>query len=168
MQRMRQSGATLQQIAEHFDISRQRVSRLLIKYYGSTDIQDLVTIRELAQMVGSTRRYINKLRHWGAITPAMVIGHGRTLWEPKTAVTVISYLDSLTCPVCDTPLSSNRQAYCSYSCYLEAHKYKNEPEYARRQHRQSVTNWLAAHPEEARQIEQRKQRKYREKKSAHR
>ena len=163
---MRQSGATLQQIAEHFDISRQRVSRLLVKYYGSTDIQDLVTIRELAQMVSSTRRYINKLRHWGAITPAMVIGHGRTLWEPKTAVTVISYLDSLTCPVCDTPLSSNRQAYCSHNCYLEAHKYKNEPAYARRQHRQSVTNWLASHPEQARWIEKRKQRKYRDKKLA--
>ena len=168
MHQMRQSGTTLQHIAEYIGVSRQWVSRQLIKYYGSTQIQDLVTIREFARMVGHTRRYINKLWHRGIIRPVQVIGRGRTLWGPESAVAAISYLDSLRCPICDTPLPSERQTYCSRGCYLETHKYKNMPEQARSRHRRSVAQWLTRHPEQARQIEQRKQRKYQAKKSTRR
>jgi hypothetical protein len=52
---------------------------------------------------------------------------------------------------------SNRPVYCSRECYLEAHRYKNQPEEAKRQQNERVKRWLVENPEKARQIQQRKQ-----------
>lgn len=166
--RMRQSGASLQQIASRFGITRQRASQLLVKYYGSTRIQDLLTSTDLIRLAGCTQRYICKLQRRGIIQPAKVVGRGRLLWKLETISTVIIYANSHRCRVCNRPLPSNRQVYCSRMCYIEAYKYKNMPEQARKLHRERVTKWIADHPEQARQIEQRKQRKYRAKKLARR
>ena len=168
MDRMRQSGTSLQQIASHFGITRQRVGQLLAKHYGSTRIQDLLTATELARLAGCTQSYIDKLQRRGVIQPAKVVGRGRTLWKPETTSTVTIYVDSHRCRVCNRPLPSNRQVYCCWACYVEACRYKNRPEQARRRQRESVAKWIADHPEQARQIEQRKQTKYRAKKSAER
>jgi len=97
------------------------------------------------------------LRLQGVIRPAMVVGHGRTLWKPETAAAVIEYIDRHPCPVCHQAVPSNRQAYCSPQCYLEARRYKNQPEEARRRHDERVARWLAGHPETAREIRQRGQ-----------
>lgn len=172
MHRMRQSAASLQQIANQFGISRQRVGSLLTKYYGSTRVGELLTVTELARLAGCLRNYIVKLRERGVIQPAKVIGRGRTrggtLWKPSTISTIITYIDSHRCLVCHQPLPSNRRRYCSPACYIEGHRYKNRPEEARRQQRESVARWIAGHPEQAKQIRQRSERKYLTKKSVER
>lgn len=163
---MRQSGATLQQIANHCGISRERVRKLLIKYYGSTRIQDLLTITELAHRAGCAQRYIYKLQYRGTIQPAKVIGHGRTLWEPETVATITLYIDSHRCRVCNKTVPSNRQVYCSKACSIKAPRYEKNPEQAWRLQKVRVAKWRASHPEQAREIQQRAEKKYRAKKAA--
>lgn len=90
------------------------------------------------------------------------------LWKPETIATIIIYIDRHRCPVCHQPLPSDRLVYCSRQCYLEAHRYKNQPEEKKRQHNEGVKRWLEEHPEKAKQIEQRKQARFQAKKSRQR
>jgi len=168
MHQMRQSGATLDRIGSRFGITRERVRQLLTKHYGSTRIQDLLTIAELARLSGCGYSYIDKLKRRGVIQPAMVVSHKKALWKPETIATITTYIDRHRCPMCHGPVPSNRQVYCSREHYLEAHRYKNQPEEARRRHNGRTAKWLREHPEEAKQIQQRKQRRQQAKKSRER
>ncbi len=154
---MRQSGATLDQVGSRFGITREGVRQILTKHYGSTRIQNLLTTTELARLTDCGYSYIVKLKRRGVIQPAIVIGHCRTLWKPETIATIILYIARHGCPMCHGSVPSNRQVYCSRECYLEAHRYKNQPEEAKKQHNERVKRWLAKNPERARQILQRKQ-----------
>jgi len=167
MQQMRQSGLTLEQIGSRFGITRERVRQLLARDYGSTRVRELLTTTELRRLAGCTQKYIDNLRQRGVIQPAMVIGHGRTLWKPETIATVIMYIDRHRCPVCGKAVPSNRRVYCSRECYLETRRYKNQPEEVKRRHNETVKQWLAEHPEEAKHIQQRKQRRRQAKKALH-
>ena len=124
MYRMRQSGTTLDQVANRFGITREGVRQLLTEHYGSTRVRNLLSVTELAQRAGCNYRYIAKLKRRGVIQPDMVIGHGRTLWKPDTIVTITRYINRHTCPVCQSPVPAHRMIYCSHKCYLEAHRYK--------------------------------------------
>jgi len=157
MHQMRQAGATLEQVGNCFGISRERVRQLLAERYGSTRVQSLLDTNELCRLADCTLSYINKLKQQGVIRPAKIVGHGRTLWKPETIATLIIYIDRHRCPVCHKTVPSNRQIYCSRECYLEARRYKNLPEEAKRRHNERVARWLAEHTEKARQIQQRKQ-----------
>jgi len=157
MYQMRQSGNTLDQVGRRFGITREGVRKLLTEHYGSTRVQDLLTATELAHLAECSYNYISKLKRRGIIQPAMVVGHGRTLWKPKTIVAIIKYIDRHGCPMCHSPVPSNRQVYCSQECYLEAHRYKNQTEETRRRHNERVKQWLTENPDKARQIQQRKQ-----------
>jgi hypothetical protein len=136
MHQMRQSGATLEEIGSRFGITREGVRWLLAEHYGSTRIQGLLTTPELCRLARCTHNYIDKLKRRGVIQPANVVGRGRMLWQPETIVTITLYIDRHRCPMCHQPLSSNRQVYCSWHCYREAHSYKNQPEEARNQHKE--------------------------------
>ena len=168
MHQMRQSGATLDQVGSRFGITREGVRRLLTEHYGSTRVRSLLTVTELTWLAGCTYNYIDKLKRRGIIQPAKVVGRGRTLWKPEAIAAIIKYIDRHRCPVCYQPLSSDRLVYCSRQCYLEARRYKNQPEEARRRHNERVKRWLAEHPERARQIQQRKQRRRQAKRSLQR
>jgi hypothetical protein len=157
MYQMRQSGTTLDQVGSCFGISREGVRQLLTEHYGSTRVQNMLTVTELAQLTGCSYSYISKLKRRGVIQPAMVVGHGRTLWKPETIATIILYIERHGCPICHGPLPSNRPVYCSRECYLEAHRYKNQPEEAKVRHNERVKRWLTENPEKARQIQRRKQ-----------
>ena len=168
MHQMRQSGATLDQVGSRFGITREWARRLLTEHYGSTRVQDLLTAAELAQLADCTYSYIDKLKRRGVIQPAKVVGCRRTLWDRETVAAIIKYIDRHRCPVCHRPVPSNRSVYCSRACYIEAHRYKNKPEPARRQHNERVERWIAEHPERARQIQQRKQARQQARKSVER
>ena len=168
MHQMRQSGATLERVGSRFGITREGVRQLLTEYYGSTRVHELLTTTELCRLAGCTWKYIDKLKLRHVIQPAKVVGRGRALWETETIVTIIIYIDRHRCPVCHQPVPSNRQVYCSQQCYLEARRYKNQPEEARRQHDESVKRWIAEHPERAREIRQRGQAKQQAKRSLQR
>lgn len=159
MYQMRQSGTTLDRVAGRFGITREGVRRLLTDHYGSTRIQNLLTVTELIRRAGCGYNYISKLRRRDIIRPAMVVGRGRTLWKPETVAAITGYIHRYNCPVCHGPVPSNRQIYCSRRCYLEANRYKNQPDEFRKRHNERVKRWLVEHPEKARQIQRRKQAK---------
>lgn len=167
---MRQSGATLQQIAARFAVSRERVRQVLVRHYGSSRLQGLLGAAEIARYAGCTQSYIHKLRRRGIIQPAKVVGRGRTLWKPETADTIIAYRESQRCGVCDGALPSNHWVYCSEACRIEGqtHRYRNSPEQGRRLHNERVARWRRNHTEQAREIDRRKQRRYYAKKSSER
>ena len=168
MHQMRQSGATLYQVGSRFGITRERVRQLLTGHYGSTRVQELLTTTELCRLAGCTWKYVDKLKQRGVIQPAKVVGYGRTQWDRETVVAVIKYIDRHRCSVCHRPVPSNRQVYCSWQCYLEAHRYKNQSEEARRQHNERVKRWLTEHPEKTKQIQQRGQARQQAKRSLQR
>ena len=168
MYQMRQSGATLEQVGSRFSITREGARQLLIKHYGSTRVPGLLTTTQLCRRAGCTYSYIHKLKRRGVIQPANVVGRWRTLWRPETIATVILYIDRHRCPVCHQPLSSNRHVYCSWQCYLEAHRYENRSEEARRRHNARVARWIAENPERARQIQQQEQARQQAKRSLQR
>jgi Fe-S-cluster-containing dehydrogenase component len=87
------------------------------------------------------------------------------LWQPETIATITLYIDRHRCSMCHQLLSSDRQVYCSWHCYREAHRYKNQPEEARKQHNERVKRWLASSPEKAKQIQQRRQARQQAKRS---
>ena len=158
---MRQSGASLQQIASHFGVSRERVRQLLVKHYGSTKVNALLGATDLARQVGSDQSYIRKLRRRGIIQPARVVGKKRTLWKPETVDTIARYVSNCRCRVCDGPLPSNRWVYCSRACWIEAyrHRYIKMSEQEKRVQKERVARWFKNHPEQARDIRRRYQRK---------
>jgi len=148
---MRQSGATLQQIATHFGISRERVRQLLVEHRGSTQVRGLLGTHELAQKAGCSQTYIRKLRRRGILQPTMIVGSERALWKPETVDIIISYRASARCRVCNRPLPDNHWVYCSRACHIEAysHRYRKMSEEARRLHDESVARWRERYPEEA-------------------
>ena len=156
MYRLRQSGTTLDRIGSRFGITREGVRQLLTKHYGSARVQDLLTTTELARLTRCDYSYISKLKRRGVIQPAIVVGHGRTLWKREAIAAIIIYLAHHGCPICHGPVPSSRQVYCSRECYLEAHRYRNWSEAAKRQHSERVRRWLTENPEKAKQIQQRK------------
>jgi transcriptional regulator with XRE-family HTH domain len=167
----RQSGASLQEIASRLGISRERVRQLLIKHRGSTKVQDLLSAAELAQQAGCSQAWIGKLRRRGVIEPAKVVGMKRTLWKPETTKTIMAFLASHRCRVCNRSLPDNHWVYCSQECYTEEvnrHRYKKLSEQAKKLHNEKVARWQRSHPEEARIIRRRGQRKYELKKSIER
>jgi AraC-like DNA-binding protein len=121
---MRQKGATLQQIASAFGISREAVRRRLSRDYGSTRIQELLTTAELRRLTGSSYGDIDTLKRRGIIQPAMAVGRGRALWPPQTIATIIIYVDRHRCPICHRPVPISRRVYCSRACYIEAYNAK--------------------------------------------
>jgi hypothetical protein len=161
MYQMRQSGTTLDQVGSRFGISREGVRQLLIEQYGSTRVQNMLTVTELAQLARCSYSYIKKLKRRGVIQPAMVVGRGRTLWKPEAIATIILYINRHSCPICHDYVPSNCRVYCSRECYLEAHRYKNQPEETKKRHNERVKRWLIKNPEKARQIQQRKRARQR-------
>ncbi len=143
MYQMRQSGATLDQIAVHFGISRERVRQLLVKHHGSTRVGELLSTTEVRHRAGYTYNDILKLKRRGIIQPAKVVGRCRTLWKPETVDTIKGYADSRRCPVCSGPLPSNRRVYCSQACWIEG---------SRKLHNEQMRKWRHNHPEKVREI----------------
>lgn len=123
---MRQEGATLQQIADDFGISRQRVSQVLIKHYGTSDVHGFLTTSELSRLASTTRQVITSLRRRGIIQPARFAGR-RTLWKPETIAAIIICNDSHRCRVCHAPLPTKRWEFCSEACRIKGRRYKTSP-----------------------------------------
>ena len=166
---MRQSAASLQQIASRFGVSRERIRQVLVEQYGSTKVNRLLGVAELARHAGCSQSYIRKLRRRGIIQPAKVVGKKRTLWKSETIDTIIQYISSHPCRVCNKLLPSNRWVYCSRECWVKAyrhrHRYIKMSEQEKRLHNEKVARWQKNHPEQARDIRRRGQRKYWAKKS---
>lgn len=124
---MRQSGATLQQIADKIGRTRERVRQILVRKYGSTK-NKLISTEQLCKLLGLPRNRVMGLYRDGIITPAREwdtrIGHF-ILWHPATWGQIIYYYKTnRLCKMCNSYIPKGRRYYCSKQCYEEGHKYR--------------------------------------------
>ncbi len=146
---MRQSGATLQQIADRIGRTKERVRQILLRNYGSTK-HKLISTEQLCKLLGLNRGRVMELYRDGAVTPVREwdtsIGH-YFLWSPDTWLQIIShrllapYKVNRLCKMCHSSIPKRRRYYCSKQCYEEGHKYRYKSIEAKQKHRESVTRY---------------------------
>lgn len=124
---MRNNGATLQQIADKIDRTKERVRQILTSYYGSTK-HKLISTEQLRKSLGLSRNRVIELYENNVIAPARVwnTSNGRhLLWSPTAVEKVTAYYHkNRLCRMCNKPIPMGRRVYCSDDCYKEGHKYK--------------------------------------------
>ena len=139
---MRQSGATLQQIADKIGKTKERVRQILVQNYGSTRHQ-LISTEQLCRLSGLPRNQIVQLHQDGAIIPAVEWNAGRCylLWPAATVKYIIGYFKThRLCNICHRPVPKGRRTFCSEQCCKEGHKYSYRSPEAREKHRISMRN----------------------------
>jgi len=140
---MRQSGATLQQIADKIGKTKERVRQILVQNYGSTRHQ-LISTEQLCRLSGLPRNQIVQLHQDGVIIPAVEWNAGSRcylLWSAATVEQVISYYKvHRLCKMCHCPVPKGRRTFCSEQCCKEGHKYRYRSPEAREKHRISMRN----------------------------
>jgi len=145
---MRQSGATLQQIADEIGKTKERVRQILVENYGSTKHQ-LISSEQLCKLLGLPRNRVIELYQGRVIIPAVEwdTGAGRyLLWSPTTAEEVnIYYKTPRLCRMCHCPIPKGRWVFCSEQCYKEGHKYRYKSIEAKQRHIRSVKRYGEEH-----------------------
>jgi hypothetical protein len=139
---MRDSGATLRQIADKVGRTKERVRQILISSCGSTK-HKLLSTSQLCKLTGLSKNRIIKFYQDNIISPVREwdtsTGH-RSLWSTSAVKQVIiinslaKYKTNRLCRICHSPVPFNRHYYCSERCYKESHKYKHRSIKARQRH----------------------------------
>jgi predicted nucleic acid-binding Zn ribbon protein len=143
---MRNSGATLQQIASRVGRTKERIRQILINKYGSAK-HKLISTEQLYRMSGISRYRVIELYQDNVITPAKEwetsIGH-HLLWHPNTVNMIKEYFAThKRCKICDKPIPTTRRVYCSDECYREGHKYKYRNSEGRKRHIECIKKYRA-------------------------
>jgi len=143
MYRMRQSGSTLQQIANYFGVSREGIRQALVKRYGSSGLPGLLTMAQVSRLTGYKRSDVGKLKRRGIIKPARVVGNGRTLWTEDTVDLIKQYMGSRFCRVCGKSLPEGHWMFCSRPCRIEGSKISNRPQEQKKQQKKRMARYFA-------------------------
>jgi hypothetical protein len=142
---MRESGASLEQIAQVIGRTKERVRQILLKNSGSTKHQ-LLSTQQLYEQLGLPRNRIIELYEEGIIAPATEWtsgNHHYLLWPSNIAETVANYYNiHRLCRICKKPLLKGRWVYCSDKCYREGQKYKYKSEEAKQKHLRNIKVYL--------------------------
>ena len=141
---MRHSGATLQQIANKTDRTKERIRQILISNYGSAK-HKLMSTEQLRKVSGFSRHLILKLYQDNVITPVRewnVKNSHHLLWPPATVGQIIAYygINNL-CKMCHSRIPEGRRIFCSDQCYKEGHKYKYKDKEAKQRHMASIRRY---------------------------
>jgi hypothetical protein len=141
---MRHSGATLQQIANKVDKTKERIRQILIKNYGSTK-HKLLSTEQLRKIFGFSRYRILELYQDNVILPVKEwdANNGHYLLWPQTAVDTITnyYNEYKPCKMCGARIPEGRRVFCSEQCYKEGHKYKYKNVEAKQRHMDSIRRY---------------------------
>lgn len=141
---MRQSGATLQQIADKIGRTKERVRQILVQNYGSTKHQ-LISTEQLCKLLGLPRNRVIELYQGSVIIPAVVWNINSRLfllWSPVTLEHIISYYKTRRlCKMCYHPIPKGRRIYCSEECYEEGQKYRYKSIEAKQRHIRSTKRY---------------------------
>jgi len=142
---MRESGASLEQIAETIGRTKERVRQILVQQTGSTRHAYLST-QQLYQIVGLPRNRIIELYKDGIITPKTewkTGNHHYLLWSSDVAEKINNYYNvHRLCKICEQPLGKGRWVYCSDNCYREGQKYKYKSDEAKQKHLHNIKEYL--------------------------
>jgi len=143
---IRQSGASLQQIADRIGRTKERVRQILVKDYGSTK-HKLISTQQLCKLLGLPRNRIIELYLDGVIVPAIewtTGNHHYLLWSPATAEHLISYYKThRLCKICLYPIPIHSRVYCSEKCYKEGQKYRYKSIEAKQRRLRSIKKCMA-------------------------
>jgi len=141
---MRQSGATLQQIADRIGRTKERVRQILVKNYGSTK-HDLISTEQLCEILGLSRNRIVELYEGGVISPVKewnTDGGHYLLWPPASVEQINIYYEThRSCKICHHPITKGRLVYCSEQCCREGHKYKYKTIEAKQRHLRNIKRY---------------------------
>jgi len=141
---MRQSGASLQEIADKVGKTRERVRQILIKNCGCTK-HGLLSTEKLCRLLSLSRNRVLGLYQGNIIIPEAKWNSGSKqylLWSPDTEEDVIFYYKThRLCKICLHPVPKNRRTYCSEECRKEGQKYKYKDTEAKRRHLMSTTRY---------------------------
>ena len=141
---MRQSGATLQQIADRIGRTKERVRQILIENYGTTK-HKLISTEQLCQLSGYSRNRIMELYQDNAIIPIVEWDRGNrhfALWSLSAAEQVnIHYKTHRLCKMCYSFIPKGRLVYCSEQCYNKSRKYKYKSVEAKQRHLRNIKRY---------------------------
>lgn len=122
IENQRRNGATLEQIGNEFNLTRERIRQILVKHCGTSNLRKFLTTAELAEVTSLSTYTINKYRRVGEIQP-VTNNHKKALWDSSA---ILQVLQIRTCPLCGQRLPSGRAKYCSDKCLeksqAESHK----------------------------------------------
>jgi hypothetical protein len=142
---MRETGASLEQIAEAIGRTKERVRQILKKSVGTTHHRFLST-QQLYQAVGLPRNRIIDLYKDGVIVPEAewkTGNHHYLLWPSDIAKKINNYYNRhRLCKICGKPLNKGRWVYCSNECYREGQKYKYKSDEAKQKHLNNIKEYL--------------------------
>ena len=143
---MRESGASLEQIAETIGRTKERVRQILVKNTGTTR-HSLLSTQQLYRQLGLPRTRVIELYKDGVISPQAewkTGNHHYLLWSPSVAEIVTNYYNRhRLCKMCSKPLGKGRWVFCSDECYREGQKYKYKSGEAKRRHLANIKGYLA-------------------------
>lgn len=142
---LRESGASLEQIAEAIGRTKERVRQILVKNTGSTSHR-LLSTQQLYHQMGLPRSRIIELYKDGIIKPKAewkTGNHHYLLWPNNIAETISNYYNiHRLCKICGQQLNKGRWVYCSDDCYREGQKYKYKSEEAKQRHLRNIKEYL--------------------------
>ncbi len=142
---MRESGASLEHIAETIGRTKERVRQILVKNNGTTR-HSLLSTQQLYRKLGLPRTRVVELYRDGIISPKAewkTGNHHYLLWAPDVVEIVVNYYNKhRLCKMCLQPLKKGRWVFCSVACYREGQKYKYKSGEAKKRHLANIKVYL--------------------------
>jgi len=142
---LRQSGASLQQIADRIGRTKERVRQILVKTNGSSK-HALLSTQQLYRQLCLPRNQILDLYKDGVIVPALewtTGNHHYLLWDNQVVEHIKSYYNiHRVCKMCGEPVGRGRWIYCSAECYREGQKYRYKNAEAKQKQLLSIKRYM--------------------------
>jgi len=141
---MRESGASLKQIAEKFGRSKERVRQILVQHCGSSKHR-LLSTDKICHDLNISRNRVTELYADGVIIPKIEWRSGSKsylLWTPDTLEQIrFHYKTHRLCKICLDVIPKSRRIYCSEECRKEGQKYKYKDKTAKLRHLLSIKKY---------------------------
>ena len=158
---MRKEGRTLQDIGDTVGVSRQRVKQIMDKRWPQEKVQ-LPTTCSCVKRLGISCEWFEKIAKQLGLSPHIFSVY--RIWNPEAYNSIKEYLENRKCGTCGAKLSVDKRVYCSHECYLTSVKHINRSDKSRERHKFLVKRWRRTHPKEFREIQQRADKTYWQKK----
>lgn len=162
IRRLRARGLTLQEIADRYGLTRERIRQILAKSGPPIQIEpcdpELVGSTRASEILHVATYKFQRLVDQGQVKVACTKG-GRHLFRLSDLRGFAQ--ESRSCRICGAPILNPRaRCYCSADCRNEAHSYRYWSDDKKQRHREAIEQWQAQHPEKYRQIQARASKTY--------
>jgi len=128
---MRQAGKTEAQIGIFTGVSRQRISKILKRHYGTTVMKNYMPRRRVAKMLNVDVHHLIKLEKAGILHPIFLRG-SHYLYDSEE-IDMARQAIKRECISCGQPLPKGAHKYCE-DCRLE--RYRNRYKFLNEEQRE--------------------------------